>query len=139
MINRRIRKFNTDRGMIDKYDRVKEIECLEEEIDELDTADCWHEEVDALCDIIVFASGALMKLGCDVEDVMSETLKEIESRRQCPIQKLDWELNGSNGAKWQKDRNQDVSTLHKAKYEKVGYGRVTAEEIQIQQEGLANG
>ena len=36
--------------------------------------------VDALCDIIVFCTGAIRKLGYDPDIAMSEVLKEIESR-----------------------------------------------------------
>lgn len=42
-----------------------------------------HDEdakVDALCDVIVFAVGAIMKLGYDPECALSEVAKEINSR-----------------------------------------------------------
>ncbi len=39
-----------------------------------------EEIVDAFADIIVFATGAIAKLGYDPEIVMDEVLKEIESR-----------------------------------------------------------
>ena len=39
-----------------------------------------EEIVDAFADIIVFATGAIAKLGYDPEKVMDEVLKEIESR-----------------------------------------------------------
>ena len=40
-----------------------------------------HMEVDAYCDIIVFAIGALLKLGYDPEKALTETAKEINSRQ----------------------------------------------------------
>jgi len=39
-----------------------------------------EEIVDAFADIIVFATGSIVKLGYDPEKVMDEVLKEIESR-----------------------------------------------------------
>ena len=118
MINRRIRAFNEQRGLIYSYDKDKEVEMLEEEIQELKDAKTKEDEVDAYCDIIVFASGALMKLGYEVDDVMDETLKEIESRKQDPIQVSEWRLRGSSGEKWKKDKNQNIHTLYKANYTK---------------------
>lgn len=48
---------------------------------------------------------------------MDECLKEISSRQQDPEQKARWEKEGNlNGEKWQKDPNQDPSTLYKADY-----------------------
>ena len=38
-------------------------------------------EVDAYCDVIVFAIGALLKLGYDPEKALTETAKEINSRK----------------------------------------------------------
>ena len=40
-----------------------------------------NEKVDAYCDIIVFAIGALLKLGYDPEKALVETAKEINSRQ----------------------------------------------------------
>jgi len=45
-------------------------------VDDLDP----EQVVDAFADIIVFASGAIYKLGYDTEKVMEEVLKEISSR-----------------------------------------------------------
>jgi len=39
-----------------------------------------EDEVDAYCDVIVFAIGALLKLGYDPEKALTETTKEINSR-----------------------------------------------------------
>ena len=54
-------------------------------------------------------------MGYDYLKCLDETIKEISSRKQDPNQKRDWELNGVSG-KWQKDLNQDKSTLYKADY-----------------------
>ena len=40
-----------------------------------------NEKVDAYCDVIVFAIGALLKLGYDPEKALMETAKEINSRQ----------------------------------------------------------
>jgi hypothetical protein len=39
-----------------------------------------HYEIDALADIVVIAKGEIVKKGYDIDMVMDETLKEIESR-----------------------------------------------------------
>ena len=40
-----------------------------------------EEKVDAFCDVIVFAIGAIMKLGYDPECALEEVAKEINSRK----------------------------------------------------------
>ena len=65
------------------------------------------EMVDALCDIMVLATGALYKLGYDPQAALLETTKEINSR----VGAFD-----EDSGKWKKDPNQDPSTLHKADY-----------------------
>ncbi len=67
-----------------------------------------QDPVDDLCDIIVVATGSLHKLGYDPEKAMLETYKEISSRQGT--------VDLSTG-KWEKDRNQDPSTLYKANYD----------------------
>ena len=61
------------------------------------------------------AASYIEQLGYSVSLVMKETLKEIQSRRQNPLQKKEWEENGPKG-KWLKDKMQDETTLYKAKY-----------------------
>ena len=63
--------------------------------------------VDAYCDVIVFAVGAIMKLGYDPEKALLEAGKEINSREGSMID-----------GKWTKDVNQNPSTLYKADYDK---------------------
>lgn len=119
MINRRIRKFNEERGMINSFNALVEYENLEEELQEFYDAKTESEQVDALCDIIVFASGALIKMGYSVTDAMDETLKELESRKQDPIQAMRWTECGSSGEKWQKNENQCPDTKYQADYTKA--------------------
>lgn len=79
-INERIRKFNTDRGLLTGFDVELECNMIAEELLELGDAKSWDDQVDALCDIIVVATGALHKMEVNPDACMDETLKEIESR-----------------------------------------------------------
>ncbi len=91
---------------------------LSEELSEFTEANAnsnTHETADALADIIVVAAGELTKLGFNPQLVLKETLKEISSRRQDKQQAIEWANSGKSG-KWEKDRNQDPSTLHTANY-----------------------
>jgi hypothetical protein len=54
-----------------------------------------HQKVDAICDMKVFGINHLETQGYDAEKCMMETIKEISSREQDPIQKLIWEGNKS--------------------------------------------
>lgn len=99
-------KFNRDRQLFDFCTEV-EYKLLEEELQEFLVADDPTDAVDALCDIIVVAVGALFKLGYNPETALQETVKEILSRKGT--------LNPITG-KWQKDRAQDPTTLYKADY-----------------------
>jgi len=119
--NRRIRRFNEERGMLAKGFNLKTAySMLAEELQELVDADNEHETVDALADLIVIASGELSKLDYDIEDVMDETLLEIESRKQNPLQADEWRRKGASG-KWLKDKNQDKKTLYTADYSKCQF------------------
>ena len=103
------------------FNAMSEHSMLCEEMDELLIAmqnKDEHEIIDALCDIIVLATGAVYKLGYDIDDAMCETMLEINSRDQDPIQKLQWEENGAQG-KWQKWLDQPKETLYKANYGKA--------------------
>jgi hypothetical protein len=71
--------------------------------------------VDAFGDIIVFATGAIMKAGHDPRLVMSEIGREINSRKQDPEQELEWRESGPKG-KWQKWKEQPKDTLYKADF-----------------------
>jgi hypothetical protein len=102
-------QFNKDRNLT-KFDPVAEYAMLEEELLEFYaaySAQDTYEMVDALCDLIVIATGGIHKLGYDPTEALSETVKEITSRQGS--------LNPDTG-KWEKDRNQDPKTLYKAHY-----------------------
>ena len=64
-----------------------------------------HDIVDACADQIIFNIGSLMKLGYDPEKVLAEVSKEINSRKGC-----------MHEGKYQKDKDQDPSTLYKADF-----------------------
>lgn len=102
-------KFNQDRNLV-KFNGDAEYKMLYEELQEFLTAyseQNEYEMIDALCDVIVVATGAIHKLGYDPTEALSETVKEITSRQG--------NFNEDTG-KWEKDRNQDPSTLYKAVY-----------------------
>jgi len=102
-------KFNTDRNLTE-YLPFSEYNMLMEELQEFMWGGANNDEtemVDALCDIIVVATGALHKLGYDPTKALGETVKEINSR--------EGDFNKSTG-KWEKNPNQDPKTLYKANY-----------------------
>jgi len=74
-----------------------------------------HEVIDAIQDIKVFCNNETALMGYDNKKCEDEVFKEINSRKQCPIQKELWEETYPVG-KWEKDKNQDESTLYKANY-----------------------
>jgi|SaaInl85LU_5_DNA_1037374.scaffolds.fasta_scaffold30250_3 hypothetical protein len=105
-------QFNLDRGLVDFCPKA-ECKMLFEELQEFITAAAQHdtpEMVDALCDAVVVAVGGLSKLGYAPDTALQETVKEIRSRNGS--------FNSDTG-KWEKDRNQDPSTLYKADYTKA--------------------
>jgi NTP pyrophosphatase (non-canonical NTP hydrolase) len=102
-------QFNLDRNLV-TYDRETELSMLMEEFQELVDAtsvENEYETIDALCDIIVVATGSIYKLGYDPDEALEETVKEITSRQGA--------INPDTG-KWDKDKNQDPNTLYKANY-----------------------
>lgn len=91
-----------------EFNCISEYQMLSEELTELLTAhneEDEHEMVDALCDLIVVATGALWKLGYNPDLALEECIKHISSREQDPIQKAQWEENGAEG-KWLKNKLQ---------------------------------
>lgn len=102
-------QFNIERNLV-HYNGQAEYNMLLEELQEFLYANAnndEHEMVDALCDIIVVATGGLYKLGYDPKQALLETVKEITSRRGS--------FNSDVG-KWCKDPNQDPDTLYQANY-----------------------
>lgn len=101
--------FNIDRRL--KVFRAEsEYDMLAEELQEFKAAceaDDEYEMIDALCDLIVVATGAIYKLGYDPNDALIETVLEVTSRQG--------EYNPDTG-KWEKDKAQDPMTLYKAVY-----------------------
>lgn len=73
--------------------------------------------VDTICDIKVFSINELGTMKYNGKKCMKETIKEISSRVQDPLQKEDWAKNGANG-KWLKWQEQPKDTLYVANYSK---------------------
>ena len=112
----RIVEWNKDRNNL-TFDSMKEFDMLLEELEEFGEATTDEDMVDALCDLIVVATGGLFKLGYDPEKCMDEVIKHISSRKQDPQQKEVWDKWGASG-KWQKQKDQDPSTLYEPNYER---------------------
>lgn len=111
-------QWNINRNNV-TYDSTKELMMLVEELQEFENANTDDEEVDALCDLIVVAVGALWKKGYCPTLSLRETIEEISSRKQDPIQKDIWDKWGADGTKWCKDKAQPSGTLYVADYEKA--------------------
>ncbi len=83
-LNQRIEKFNAERGLLNKgFEWSLEYNMIHEEMKEFKIANARgdiNEQIDALCDIIVVATGSILKLGYDPYRAMDETLNEIEDR-----------------------------------------------------------
>ena len=80
MILEQIVEWNIERKIPKEFDLAKEAGHIAEELSELLRSKDDSERVDAICDIMVFATGALWKLGYEPTEAMNETLKEINSR-----------------------------------------------------------
>ena len=76
-----------------------------------------NDTIDSINDICVFSINEVETMGYDFDKTLDETIKEISSRQQDPIQKEMWAKWGYDNTKWKKDINQDKSTLYKANYE----------------------
>lgn len=74
-----------------------------------------HEIKIRLIELIELCEKMLEDMGYDFKKCMLETIKEISLRKQDPIQAIEWQENGAS-EKWQKDKNQDSSTIYKANY-----------------------
>lgn len=73
--------------------------------------------LDAIQDIQVFSINETEQMGYDNYKCNNEVYSEISSRRQCPVQKEDWDDGIKvKSEKWKKDINQDKDTLYKADY-----------------------
>lgn len=107
-------KFNKDRHLTE-YTPSAEYKMLLEELEEYLTAvidNDKYEQVNALTDIIVVATGALHKMGYDPTKALHETVTEIMSRKG--------KFNKTTG-KWEKDKKQSKDTLYTPDYDKCRY------------------
>ena len=91
------------------------VPAIQEELQEYLDATTDHDRIDAICDIIVFAVNELELEGYNIDLAMKQVVKHISSRIQSPSQKQLWLQSGPFG-KWQKDSQQDPSTLYEPDY-----------------------
>lgn len=107
-------QFNIDRRLT-VFSAEAEVAMLEEELQEFKDA-CQNssvpEQLNALCDLIVLSVGAIHKLGYSPTLALSETVREITSRVGA--------INEATG-KWEKDKDQDPSTLYTPNYNNARY------------------
>lgn len=99
-------EWNKSRNL-NSFNKETEIRLLSEELQEFVDSYTIHDLLDSMADIIVVATGTIHKLGYNPDLVLAETIKEITSRQGS--------IDPSTG-KWQKDINQNPSTLYKANY-----------------------
>lgn len=115
-----IRDLNLERyGHVfhkDKFDKTFYSE-LKELTDAFEAND-EYEIIDAANDLIVVLGGLITQKGYNPQLTLKDTVKEITARKQDPVQKQRWKDSPElqHQEKWEKDRNQDVSTLYKANY-----------------------
>jgi len=108
-----LRRWRKDRNIVAPQGAY--IPSIQEELQEYADAQTEHDRIDALADILVFTCNELEVEGYNIDLVMKQVVKHISARRQDPIQAEAWFLNGPSG-KWQKDPNQDPSTLYGPDY-----------------------
>ena len=80
-IFKRIVKWNEERQIPKEYIKEKEVAHISEEVTEILRANTIEDNVDGFADIIVYATGAIMKMGYNPDEIMDEVLKHIESRK----------------------------------------------------------
>ena len=95
-----LKAWRDERGLQNKVGNIEANLC--EELTEYLRATTVEEEIDALCDMMVFAINAIEAKGYDAEICMEETLKEIHSRKG----DFNPELN-----KWEKFRTPEAMGL----------------------------
>lgn len=78
--NQEIRNWNLERNIPQRFNPQAEAAMLLEEVTELLQASNRHAQIDALCDVVVLAVGAMYKLGFDADIAMKETIEEISDR-----------------------------------------------------------
>lgn len=108
----KINDWARQRGLLDvAWDKSAHASFLAEELSEFLRSKDGNGEIDALCDMIVFATNAIRIKGYDPNVAMEETLKEINSRTGA--------FNPETG-KWEKFKTPEAMALwYTANYEKA--------------------
>jgi len=101
-----------ERGLLDiPWDKTAHASFIAEELSEFLRAKNGNDEIDALCDVIVFAVNAMRIKGYNPNVAMQETLKEISSRTGA--------FNPETG-KWEKFKTAEAMSLwYSADYDKA--------------------
>lgn len=108
-------KWKEDRNIIKPSGQFASM--IDEEVQEYKDATTEHDKIDAIADIIILSVNELQLKGYNVNKVMNEVFKEINSREQNPIQKEQWEKFGTYG-KWEKSLlPEHTEKWYKANYE----------------------
>lgn len=113
----KLRKFRQKNNLLKPSGEI--VEMLQEEINEVKVEVKAKNKIKLLAelaDVIIIASNEIELMGYDVDKIVSEKISVISSRQQNPNQKEIWNKWGASG-KWQKDKNQDASTLYVANYQ----------------------
>lgn len=99
----KINDWAKNRGLLNiEWDKSAHASFLAEELSEFLRAKNDNLEIDALCDIIVFATNAIKLKGYDPNVAMDETLREISSRTGA--------FNPETG-KWEKFKTPEAMAL----------------------------
>ncbi len=108
----KINDWADERGLTNNpWDKSAQASFIAEELSEFLRAKDDNQEIDALCDMIVFAANAIKNKGYDPNIAMDETLKEISSRTGA--------FNEATG-KWEKFKTQEAMELwYAADYSKA--------------------
>jgi hypothetical protein len=98
-----INNWAKERGLLDiDWDKSAHASFIAEELSEFLRAKTDNEEIDALCDMVVFAVNAMRIKGYDPNVAMAETIKEISSRTGA--------FNPQTG-KWEKFKTEEAKAL----------------------------
>lgn len=107
-----INRWADERRLLNiEWDKSAQASFLAEELSEFLRAKTDNDEIDALCDLIVFATNAIRLKGYEPNIAMVETLKEIKSRTGA--------FNNQTG-KWEKDKSMEAMAFwYTAQYSKA--------------------
>lgn len=107
-----INDWANERGLLNiDWDKCAHASFIAEELSEFLRAKNGNEEIDALCDVIVFAVNAMRIRGYNPNIAMEETIKEISSRTGA--------FNPETG-KWEKFKTEEAKALwYAANYDKA--------------------